>query len=64
MFGLISGEMGSATHSASLDEASGTNAGTGLHRHRWTLFDVSRGITIRRDVCGQYFASPAAVRRA
>ena len=41
IFGLLSGEMESGTHS--LDGASNATAGSCLHRHRWILSVVSWG---------------------
>ena len=64
MFGLFSSERESGTHSISRDEASDAEAGTCSYRHRWTLSNFSRGVTARRNVRRQRFASPVAARRA
>ena len=64
MFCLFSGESASSTYPTSRDEASDAAAGTCPHRHRWALSNFSWGVTVRRDVRRQRFASTAAVRRA
>ena len=64
MFRLFSSERKSGTQSISRDEASDAAAGTCSYRHRCTLSNFPRGVTVRRDVRRQRFASTAATRRA
>ena len=60
MFGLFSSERTSSTYPTSRDEANDAPAETCPHRHRWALPNFSWGVTVRRDVRRQRFASTAA----